>query len=589
MERAVHLSLAAAILFLCIPLRGRLAPRIRAAIDTSWFGAAIATGAYYLLSANRLTQRMEGVDPVLTVDIAFGVIGTAVLLEGVRRAVGWPLLGVVAAFLAYAFGGAWAPGWLQFSGFGVGEAIEILTLSLNGILGITTATSVQFVFYFVLFGALYGAIGGGQLVIDIGLRLAGSRSGGSAKAAIVSSSLMGSITGSAVANVAATGVFTIPLMRRSGYSATTAGALEAIASTGGQLMPPIMGVAAFVMAEMLQVAYVRVAMAGLIPALAFYAALLLSVDLRARMTGTGRLRGMNVSNRDPLIPRLYLLAPPALLIGLLVYGRSAAYSAVFASLGCVVLSFVRKDTRLAGSRLADLVRNSTRQASHVAIPIAAIGIIIAIAVQSNLALKFSTQLIGDGDSLLGSLLLIVLGCLVMGMGLPTVAAYLVGAILFVPALRDLGVEEMAAHLFVMYYCVLSMVTPPVALAGYAAAGISGAKAIRTSARAFRLGLVCFLIPFAFVFDPRLLGGSGIAGTLAAAMSLAIGTGCWAAAIVGYWLRPLRVLERILVGTVSAVSICVPFGSKAWSWSAVVILAAAAWVAVTRRRNPVGPT
>ncbi len=204
----------------------------------------------------------------MPVDVGFGVLLILLLLEGVRRTVGWSLLSVLLLFSAYGLAGNVMPGWLRFGGFEVTEGIEILTMTVNGVLGITTATSLQFVFYFVLFGAVYSAIGGGRLFIDIGLKAAGRHKGGAAKAAVISSSLMGSISGSAVANVATTGVFTIPLMRRAGYSAPMAGAVEAIASTGGQLMPPIMGVAAFVVAEMLQVNYARVALAGLIPALA---------------------------------------------------------------------------------------------------------------------------------------------------------------------------------------------------------------------------------------------------------------------------------------------------------------------------------
>lgn len=590
-ERPIHLALALVLLYLWMPLRRRRQQRLHLACDAALFLGAAAVGAYYLLSAQRLTERMEGVDPVLAVDVLFGLLALTVLLEGVRRAVGWPLLGVLLVFLAYGFLGDWMPGWLSFSGFRVAEAVEILTISLNGILGITTGTSVQFVFYFILFGAVYSAIGGGRLVIDMGLRLTGAHSGGSAKAAIVSSSLMGSITGSAVANVAGTGVFTIPLMRRAGYSANTAGALEAIASTGGQLMPPIMGVAAFVMAEMLQVDYARIAIAGLLPALAFYAALFLSVDLRARKTAVGTLPEKAIAGTAPVLPRLYLLAPPILLVGLLVVGYSASYSAVLASLGCVVLGFAKRETRLLGRRLVELIETSTRQACQVAVPIAAIGIIIAVAIQSNLALKFSSELIAGSGSPLAAMMLIVLGCIIMGMGLPTVAAYLIGAILFVPALKELGIQDLPAHFFVMYYCVLSMVTPPVALASYAAAGISGGSAMRTSMKAFQLGLVCFLIPFAFAFEPRLLGQGTPTLIVASGAALLLGTAGWAVALVGYWLRPLRIAERVGVGAAGAAAICLPTSASAWPWSAVALALFAAWIVATRtrdRRKPNAP-
>ena len=581
-ERPVHLTLAATLLILWSPLKGTRFGLLPKLVDTSLVISAIGVGAYYLASATRLTQRMEGVDPVLAVDIAFGLLCLAILFEGVRRAVGWQLLGVLVGFLAYGFLGPWMPGWLGFSGFGLHEAIEILTLSMNGVLGITTATSVQFVFYFILFGAVYGSIGGGHLIIDIGLRLAGAHSGGAAKAAVVSSSLMGSITGSAVANVAGTGVLTIPLMRRAGYSADMAGAIEAIASTGGQLMPPIMGVAAFVMAEMIQVDYGRIALAGLLPALAFYAALFLSVDLRARKTGVGTLAGSVIGPRPPITTRLHLLIPPALLVGQLAAGYSASFAAVLATLCCVPVSFATRDGRLVGGALVDCIETATRQACQIAVPIAAIGIIIAVSIQSNLALKFSTELIAGSGSSISAIALIVLGCIVMGMGLPTVAAYLIGAILFVPALKDVGIGELPAHFFVMYYCVLSMVTPPVALASYAAAGISGGSALRTSMQAFGLGLVCFLIPVAFAFDPRLLGQGSPLEIATSGGALLIGTAGWAVAVVGYWLRPLRIVERLGVGAATAAVICLPFGTTSWTWAMGFLAVAGLWLGLTRR-------
>ena len=581
-ERPFHLALAATLLFLWFPLDAKRLGRFSRLLDVAIIAATLSAGAYYLLSARRLTERIEGVDPVLAVDMFFGALVVLLLLEGVRRVVGWSLLGVLIAFLAYGMVGEWTPGWLRFSGFGLKEAVEILSMSLNGILGITTDTSVRFVFYFILFGAVYAAIGGGQLFIDIGLRVAGARAGGSAKAAVVSSSLMGSITGSAVANVAGTGVFTIPLMRRAGYSREMAGAIEAVASTGGQLMPPVMGVAAFVMAEMLQVGYGRIALAGLIPATAFYVAIFLSVDLRARRAGAGALPNQDLKPKQPIGPRLYLLTPPAVLVSMLVAGYSATYAAVIASLSCLVVCNFRRASRLNWRGLVGLVADSTRQASQVAVPIAAIGIIIAVAIQSNLALKFSTQLMaGTGGTLVGAMALIVVGCLVMGMGLPTVAAYIIGAILFAPALLKLGIPEMSAHFFVMYYCVLSMVTPPVALASYAAAGIAGGGAMRTSVYAFRLSFVSFLIPVALALDPRLLGDGDLIWVAAAFLSLVVGTMAWAVAVVGWCKRSLRVFERIWCGAAAAGAICSPTGTAEWLWSLGALALVGLWLLIAR--------
>ena len=587
-ERPLHLALATAVLLLWVPLFSGGSKRAWIRLDRCLVAMAMAGGGYFLAAADRLGERMEGVDPVAPLDMACGVLVLALVLEGVRRAVGWPLLGVLLGFLAYGFAGPWMPGWLRFSGFGFEQAVEILALSLNGILGITTSTSLHFVFYFILFGAAYTEIGGGRLLIDMGLRLAGAGAGGTAKAAVISSSLMGSVTGSAVANVAGTGVFTIPLMRRAGYSAETAAALEAIASTGGQLMPPIMGVAAFVMAEMLQVDYASIALAALIPAAGFYAALLVSVDLRARATGIGTLPRGETAERPTLRGRLHLLLPPAVLVGALAANYSAPLAAFAGTVACALVGIATRGVSRTGLRqLARVADRAAQQASRVAVPIAAVGIVVAVAIQSNLALKFTGQLLGEGASPALSTGLIVIGCLVMGMGLPTVAAYLIGAVLFAPALEQLGIASMAAHFFVMYFCVLSMVTPPVALASYTAAGIAGGSVLKTSARAFGLSVAAFLIPFGFAFDPALLGEGAAGAVLAAILSLLAGTAGWAAAVVGHWRRPLGLLERGVLGASAVTVICVPAGTAIWACGCVALLLAAGWASMRRPPAPSG--
>ena len=577
-ERPLHLLLALTLVLLFNPLSTTGASRRRNRLtDALLLAGTLAVFAYYALSSTRLTERMETIDPVLAVDVAAFALIIALLFEGVRRTVGWPLLGVLLVFFAYAFIGKMLPGAFGFRGFTIDEVVEIMTMTTNGVLGITTATSLQFVFYFVLFGAVYSGIGGGQLFIDLALKVAGRFAGGAAKAAVVSSSLMGSISGSAVANVATTGVFTIPLMRKTGYGPAHAGAVEAIASTGGQLMPPIMGIAAFVMAEMLQISYARIAAAGLIPALAFYTAIFIFIDLRARAEGALALDARELTPEDPIAGRLYLLLPPLVLIAMLVAGFSATYAAVIGTASCVVVAYLRRKSWLNVSEWFEVVRSGARQAAEIAVPIAAIGIIIAVAIQSNLALKFSSGLIGaSGGKLYLAMFLIIIGCLIMGMGLPTVAAYIIGAILFVPALKDLGIAELPAHFFVMYYCVLSMVTPPVALASFTAAGISGAGSMETSLIAFRLSLVSFLIPFAFAFDPRLLGQGDLGWVALACISLFGATGAWAVALSGYLRGFLRLPERALYGAVAVAVILFPTGGAAWVFAFTALLVLAAW-------------
>ncbi len=564
-QRPLHLTLAVILVILWTPLASKnLGVKISGLIDVILISVVMATLVYYMLDIERLTSRMETVDDIFLYDKVFGFGLLIVLLEAVRRIVGWMLLGVIFFFLFYAFAGSWFPGWVSFQGFSFEEMIEILTMSANGVLGITTATSVQFVFYFVAFGAIYSATGGGQLFIDIGMRVSGRHQGGAAKAAIVSSSLMGSISGSAVANVTATGIFTIPLMRRSGYTAESAAATEAIASTGGQLMPPIMGIAAFVMAELLQISYVTVALAGIIPALAFYFAIFIYVDFQARKSGIGTLSKEDFDETAPILPRIHLLLPPIVLIFMLISGYSATYSAVIGSVVAIAMAYVKRENWLNLNQLMDVVRNATRQAAEVAVPIAAIGVIISVSIQSNLALNFASGLIDmSGGILIPAMLMVIIGCIIMGMGLPTVAAYIIGAILFVPALKGLGIPELSAHFFVMYYCVLSMVTPPVALASYTAAGVARANTWKTSLLAFKFSMVSFLVPFAFAFNPALLGQGTAVQIALALISMLTATGAWSVAFVGYIRRPIGIIERGLFVTVSLLIIFSDLGTLYW--------------------------
>ncbi|UUP15643.1 TRAP transporter permease [Nitratireductor thuwali] len=564
-QRPVHLCFALVLLFLCRPFSiSFLTCRWARMVDFALIAATLAVGAYYIVEFDRLTTRMENVSPIFPIDLWAGVALVALLLEGARRAVGWILVGVLLVFIAYAFFGNLLPGWLSFRGFDLEPAIEITTMTTAGVLGITTSTSADFVFYFILFGAFYGAIGGGQLFIDLAVRLAGRTVGGTAKTAIISSSLMGSISGSAVANVVSTGVFTIPLMKRCGMKDHRAAGVEAIASTGGQLMPPVMGVAAFIMAEMLNMPYAQIALAGLIPAVAFYLALLLVVDLSARRGGQRAMTAEEVAKTGALLPRIHLLLPPVVLIVALVTGYSAAYSAVVASLSCLVTPFLRKSTRVGLPAFLEGLREAPRQAAEVAVPIAAIGLVIAVAVQSNLALKFAGSLLSLSEgSIYASLSLAMLGCIIMGMGLPTVAAYIIGAVLYVPAMQKLGLEPLAAHFFIFYYCVLSMVTPPVALASFAAAGVGNTSAMKTSFSAFGLSLVAFFIPFGFVFDPGILW-QGSYGTIAlSAVSLLASTALWAVAFGGWCGKPLGLPLRIIIGVAGLAAVIEPMGGTIW--------------------------
>ena len=584
--RPIHLCVALVLLFLCKPLNIPSLPVwINRSIDAALVLATLLVASYYMTGFERLTTRMENVSPIFPIDIAAGALLVFLLLEGSRRAVGWILVWVLLAFIAYAFWGDVLPGWLRFRGFDVEAATEITTMTTAGVLGVTTSTSASFIFYFILFGSFYGAVGGGQLFIDLAIRLAGRATGGTAKAAIIGSSLMGSISGSAVANVVSTGVFTIPLMKRTGIPAHRAAGTEAIASTGGQLMPPVMGVAAFVMAELVNVPYVEIAMAGLIPAIAFYLALMLVVDLTARRDGVRAMTAEEVQATDEILPRLHLILPPVILIVLLVSGYSAAYSAVAASASCFVVPFLRKATWIGWKEITAGLSDAPRQAAEIAVPIAAIGLVIAVAVQSNLALKFAGSLLSLSEgSIYASLTLAMVGCIIMGMGLPTVAAYIIGAVLFVPPIQELGIPPLAAHFFIFYYCVLSMVTPPVALASFAAAAVGESSVVRTSISAFGLSLVAFFIPFGFVFDMGILGEGSFSSVALSAFGLLISTSLWAIAFGGWCVRPLAIPVRLFIGLAGLVAVIAPSGSQVWLFGLVVGWLTVVAVAAFARTN-----
>lgn len=580
-QRPVHLFMAVILTVLFQPLGERGWRRI---VDWLLIAGSLTAILYYLQASTRLIERMENVDPVFPHDMLFGTIVLLLVLEATRRVVGWSLLGVILVFFGYGFLGPWFPGWLKFQGFDPELYIEILTMTGHGIMGITTETSVTLVFYFIAFASVYSASGGGQLFIDLALRAVGRQKGGAAKSAVISSAMFGTISGSAVANVVATGVFTIPLMKKTGYPPEYAGAQEALASTGGQLMPPVMGIAAFVMAELLQVPYSRIALAGAIPAIAYYFALFMIVDLRARRTGIGSLGLDDLANTAPVLPRLHLFLAPLSLIAYLVLGYSATYAALMGTGVAFVAPFLRKNTRPSRQIVRPMFDDLGKQAAQVAIPIASIGIIIAVAIQSNLAIKFSTRLMEiSGGTLLGAMLFIIIGCIIMGMGMPTVAAYIIGAVLFVPALRKLGIPELASHMFVMYYCVLSMITPPVALASYAGASLAKANFMRTGWIAFRQSIVLFLIPFAFAFDDALLWNGPLWWILVAFSSLCVGTVAWAVTLEGYLGGVISWAERGVFCFASLAIIFAPTGTFWWGVGTALAVGLGVWCYTLRPR------
>lgn len=519
----------------------------RVLLDRGWRILATATlvaAALYLLLEHESLVARSGAPT--TLDLVLGAATVVAVLDLTRRTTGWGLVAVAGAALLYALLGPWLPGLLAHRGYGPSRLVEHLFLSTEGIWGIPLGVSADFVFLFILFGAVLEVAGGGGLLIGLANRLAGRTRGGPAKTAAVASAFMGSLSGSAVANVVTTGAFTIPIMRRAGFKPLFAGAVEAAASTGGQLMPPVMGAGAFILATWTAIPYARVAVAALIPALLYYVALLLAIHFRAGRMGLEPGTG---ETDEPVLPRVHLLLPLVLLVVLLALGRSPMRAAFWAVVSGAALAMLRRETRLDRSAVGRLLETTGRGAVQVAAACAAAGIVVGVASLTGIGLRMSELIITlSGGHLFPALVLTALGSVVLGMGLPTTAAYVVLAALGAPALVELGTPLLAAHLFIFYFGCISNVTPPVSLAAYAAAGLSGAEPLRTGVMAMGLALPGFLIPFLFVHEPALLAQGPWWEVARTSATAALGVAALAAGVMGFLRGPLPGWKRgVLAG------------------------------------------
>ncbi|MFC1715830.1 TRAP transporter permease [Candidatus Poribacteria bacterium] len=513
-----------------------------------------------------------------TLDLVFGLLAILLVMEAARRAIGWDLPVLAVLCLIYAYFGPYMPGFLAHRGYSVKRIIEHMYLGTEGIYGIPLGVVATYVFHFVLFGIFVSKTGLGQLFIDIAMAIAGRSTGGPAKVAVISSGFLGSINGSSIANTVTTGSFTIPLMKRVGYTARFAGAVEATASTGGQITPPIMGAAAFIMAEMIGVPYIKIAAAATIPALLHYLGIGTMVHFQAAKDG---LRGMSKEDlpdiKKCLIDRGHLLFPLFVVIYLLVTGRSPFLAAFWGIISSVGVSYLRKGTRLSLRQIVNALEWGTRSALSIGAACACVGFIVGTATLTGLGLSFANMTVNLAESTAGflshldflntgllahgdlffTLLYTMIACTILGSGLPTTATYIILSMIAAPALRDFNVPLLVSHMFVLYYGVLADVTPPVALAAYAAAGLAGSNPFRTGFTAFKLALAKAIVPFAFVYSPVLLlqnfrWGEGIISISSAALGIiALGAGA-----VGYLSRKLAVWERVLM-ILSTILLMVP--------------------------------
>lgn len=580
--RGIHLAFALALAFLILPGLGKRTQRV-GLLDILLVLLATAGALYPSFHLNYIVTRMPYVDDPILYDYIFGGLLTLTLLEATRRATGLALPCIALFFVAYA---------LTFGNQSVGAVLDQTYLTTEGIFGIPLYVSATYVMLFILFGAFVERSGAGQLFMDFALALAGHTAGGPAKVAVITSGLFGTVSGSAVANVMTTGTFTIPLMKRTGYNSAFAGAVEAVASTGGQLMPPIMGAAAFVMAEFLGVSYLHVAAFAIFPALLYYLAVFMAVHFEAQRIG---LKGIP----KPDLPRLktvlrergHLFLPLVVIIVTLLIGYSAAFAALSGIAAVIPTTWLRASTRrtftvpVVIETLADGAKNTV----VVALACACAGIVVGTITLTGLGLDFtSVVLVLSSNSLLLALLLTMVAGILLGMGLPTTPAYIVQVALLVPALVKLGIQVEAAHLFVLYFAVLSAITPPVAMAVYAANGISRAGLLDTSWAAVKLGLTGYVIPFMFVFGPSLLLIGDWSTIVLTVITATVGVICLAGALHNYFFfGPTGILERILL-LAAALTLIKPGVLTDVIGAAMIALVVISQLATRRRQAPVSP-
>lgn len=545
LQRAVHLSFGMALIFLMYPSRQSWSRSSVHPFDIllSIVGAAMPmyVVVYYgelVLRAGQITQA----------DMVVGALGIVMVIEAARRVVGWPIVIVSLTFMAYGFAGPYMPDILAHRGLDIGDMVSHLYFTTEGIFGIPLGVSSTFIFLFILFGAYLEATGLGKFFIDIANAIAGWAAGGPAKVAVLSSGLMGTVSGSSVANVVGTGSFTIPMMKKMGYSKEFAGAVEAAASTGGQLMPPIMGAAAFLMAEFIGVPYFDVVKAAAIPAVLYYTGVWIGVHLEAKKNGLkGIPRNELPKFSELFVERGHLALPLAGIIYLLVAGYSPTRAALAAIVLAIFASFLRKSTRMKPMEIVEGLEKGAKGVLGVMIACASAGIIIGVVTKTGVGLKLAGALIDlAGGQLLPAMFFTMITSLILGMGVPTTANYVITSTIAAPALIQMGVPLMAAHLFVFYFGIIADVTPPVALAAYAGAGISGGNPMKTGVNASKLAVAAFVIPYIFVLSPALLMINTTPMELFWALVTSfIGMVGLGAAMIGYFLAPANPLMRLV--------------------------------------------
>ena len=505
-QRSVHVSVGLALIFLLYPASAKSSRSSVAWYDWIWVAASLLGAGYLIWQYQEIVTVRGGIPNQM--DIIVSMITVLTVLEGARRITGWILTIFALVFLAYPFISHmdFMPDRLLTRPYDLGDIFGQLFLKTEGLYSTAIGASVTFIFLFILFGAFLGRSGMGQLFNDLALALAGDKQGGPAEVAVISSGFMGSINGSAVANVVGTGAFTIPLMKKIGYNKEFAGAVEASASVGGQILPPIMGASAFIMAETTGVSYGTIALAAVLPALLYYLGVIMQVHFRA---GKNNLKGIPKADlprvKEVLKARGHMLLPIAALIYFLGDGIPVGYAAAYTIGITVILSWLRPETRMGFSDILDALQDGAKQSLSVMAACAVVGVVIGVVNLTSFGTVMTSSIVTLGaGSLFLTLVLTMLASMVLGMGIPSIPAYIITATMAAPALASFDIPIIVAHMFVFYFGIFANITPPVALAAFAGAGIAGGDPMKTGWQSLKLALAGFIVPFMFVYNPNML-------------------------------------------------------------------------------------
>lgn len=545
-QRGQHIGFAMFLTYLLYPRSKQDKSSKPKVYDYILAGLSILVSGYHLIYYKEIIHRAGAYTPS---DIVVSIIAVLLVLEATRRIAGPILVSVASIFLLYAYLGPIFPSFLSHRGFSIERIVTYGWMSTESILGIPMSVSASFIFLFLLFATFLKKTGIGDWMTDLAMGVAGGATGGPAKAAVIASATQGTISGSSVANTVGTGSVTIPLMKSIGYRPEFSAAVEAAASTGGQLMPPVMGAAAFIMTEFTNLPYGTIALSAAIPALLYFTGIFVMVHLEAKKQGLRGLSRSELPSPLKLIKEKWFLALPiVVIITLLVQGRTPMRAALFAVISAVLVSYIRKDTRMSFKEILLGLDEGARSALPVVMACASAGIIVGVVTLTGLGVKFSTGiLVLSGGNIYLAMGFTMIASIILGMGMPTTANYIVQATIAAPVLVELGVPIIAAHLFVFYFGIVADITPPVALAAFAGSGIAGSNPFKTGIEASKLAFSAYLVPYIFASNPELVLVDTTALNVIAALATAlIGMYAIGGGVSGYLQCKSRAWERILL-------------------------------------------